>query len=111
MKLFTRYNRVNIAATILTFLIGSIAFYFVMDYVLTRQLDLGLRVEQQEIMNYSKKNNALPEIHNTKHQWIEITETNERLHDTEPYYTKTYNAIEKEHGDCQAIGFYGLYRR
>jgi two-component system sensor histidine kinase QseC len=49
MKLFTRYNRVNITATILTFLIGSIAFYFVMDYVLTRQLDLGLRVEQQEI--------------------------------------------------------------
>lgn len=96
MKLFTRYNRVNIAATILTFLIGSIAFYFIMDYVLTRQLDLGLRVEQQEIMNYVTKNHALPEIHNTKHQWIDITETSERLPDAEPYYTETYNAIEKE---------------
>jgi two-component system sensor histidine kinase QseC len=105
MKLFTRYNRVNITATILTFLIGSIAFYFVMDYVLTRQLDLGLRVEQQEIMNYSKKNNALPEIHNTKHQWIGITETNEHLADTEPYYTKTYNAVEKEMETARQLVF------
>jgi two-component system sensor histidine kinase QseC len=56
-------------------------------------------------MNYSKKNNALPEIHNTKHQWIEITETNERLPDTEPYYTKTYNAVEKEMETARQLVF------
>ena len=43
MKLFTKYNRINITATIIIFLAGSVAFYFVLDYVLIRQLDASLR--------------------------------------------------------------------
>ena len=54
MKLFTKYNRVNITATILTFVVGSIAFYFVLQYVLIRQLDESLKAEQQEVVDYTK---------------------------------------------------------
>lgn len=72
MKLFTRYNRINISATILIFLVGSIAFYFVLHYVLIRQLDETLYSEQQEIAEYIQTHQQLPEVQNTKQQWIEI---------------------------------------
>ena len=96
MKLLTKYNRINIITTILIFIAGSIAFYFVLYYVLTDQLDRGLRVEQQEIVNYVNKNNALPEIHSTKHQWIELSETIVAITDPKPHYGQAYNILEQE---------------
>lgn len=75
MKLFARYNRINITATILIFVFGSIAFYFVLQYVLVRQLDETLRGEQQEIVEFVKLHNQLPDIQNTKHQWITLQPT------------------------------------
>ncbi|SKA10000.1 type IX secretion system histidine kinase PorY [Sediminibacterium ginsengisoli] len=96
MKLLAKYNRVNIVTTILIFIAGSIAFYFVLYYVLTDQLDRGLRVEQQEIVNYVNKNNALPEIHSTKHQWMEFSQTNVAIKDPEPHYGQAYNILEQE---------------
>lgn len=77
MRLFTRYNRVNITATILIFLAGSMAFYFVLDYVLIRQLDGSLSSEKQEITEFILQHHQLPEIQNTKEQWITISKTNQ----------------------------------
>jgi two-component system sensor histidine kinase QseC len=77
MKLFTKYNRINISATIFIFLAGSVAFYFVLDYVLIRQLDASLRSEKQEIAEYIQSHHQLPEIQNTKEQWIQIIKTDQ----------------------------------
>ena len=96
MKLFTKYNRVNIAATILTFLIGSIAFYFVLHYVLSRQLDEALRVEQQEIVNYVNTHKQLPEIENTKHEWTEIRQEPVALQKAKARSVEIYNKADNE---------------
>ena len=77
MKLFSKYNRINITATILIFLAGSVAFYFVLNYVLIRQLDTSLRSEKQEITEYIQQHQQLPEIQNTKEQWIQIHKTDQ----------------------------------
>ncbi len=68
MKLFEKYNRLNITATILTFIVGSCIFYFLLDYILIHQLDETLQTEQQEVTNYVSTHNALPEIIPTKDQ-------------------------------------------
>ena len=70
MKLFEKYNRLNITASILIFIIGSITFYILLDYILIRQLDDTLLSEQQEIMAYAKTHNALPEMISTPDQHI-----------------------------------------
>lgn len=70
MKLLDRYNRINITATIITFIIGSCTFYFLLNYILINQLDETLKTEQQEIVSYVKEHNALPEIIPTKDQYI-----------------------------------------
>src|SRR3569833_1024073 len=70
MRLFTKYNRVNIIATIATFLVSSVAFYFVLFYVLRGQLDVSLSSEEQEFEEYVRLHDQVPEIQNTRHQWI-----------------------------------------
>ncbi len=70
MKLFTKYNRINITATIATFVAGSVAFYFVLNYILLRQLDGTLKSEEQEITEYVQSHKQLPEFQNTRRQWV-----------------------------------------
>ncbi len=72
MKLFTKYNRINVVASILIFFVGCLAFYVVLNYVLIRQLDKTLRSEQSEILQYTKEHNTLPEIVNTNEQEIKF---------------------------------------
>lgn len=60
MKLFTQYSRVNIFATILALLVGSIGYYFTMRYVLIDQLDDTIRVEEAEILNTIRNSGVLP---------------------------------------------------
>ena len=96
MKLFTRYNRINIAATIFIFVIGSVAFYFVLQYVLIRQLDETLRSEQQEVIEYVEAHNQLPEIQNTRHQWITIEPGNEIQKKSRPRRIWVLNPKENE---------------
>jgi signal transduction histidine kinase len=62
MKLISQYNRISLLATILVCLLASLAFYFLLQFVLIEQLDESLRIEQQEIASYVAKYNKLPEI-------------------------------------------------
>lgn len=70
MKLFTRYNRINLISTILIFLLASGAFYFLLRYVLIHQLDDDLEIEQREIVTYVDKYDRLPESLPVKDQEI-----------------------------------------
>src|SRR5437762_1267222 len=45
MKLFTKYNRINLLATIVIFLFASIAFYLVLRFILISKMDDELRIE------------------------------------------------------------------
>lgn len=62
MKLFTRYNRINLVATVIIFLLAGLAFYFLLKYVLIDQVDEDLKIEQHEIQTYAGKYQQLPEI-------------------------------------------------
>jgi signal transduction histidine kinase len=70
LKLFNKYSRYNILATILVLLLGSICYYFIIRYVLIRQLDNTLKIEEAEIIDFINKNHQLPEPANYKDQLI-----------------------------------------
>lgn len=98
MKLIAKYNRVNIPITIAVLLISSIAYYFILHYVLLRQVDKDLRIEQQEIIHHIQENGSLPETSNYKDQQITFQETNltdfkEKV-STESVYNKKGNEEE-----------------
>ncbi len=77
MKLITKYNRINIAATFSVLLAASVCYYFIVRYVLIHQLDSTLKVEESEILDYIKTNNSLPEETNYRDQHTSFTKVNE----------------------------------
>ena len=105
MKLIAKYNRVNIPITIGVLLISSIAYYFILHYVLLRQVDKDLRIEQQEIIHHIKENVSLPETSNYKDQQITFQKTN--LKDfKEGFSTQSvYNKKEDEKEPYRKIDF------
>ncbi len=78
MKLFTRYHRINLLATVIVFLLSGIAFYFVLRFVLIDQVDEDLKIEQHEIESYVNKYQQLPEIIPVKDQHIAFTKAAEK---------------------------------
>ena len=74
MKLLTKYNRINLLVTISVLLISSVCFYIMIRHVLINQLDEDLKVEEQEIIDFVKINNKLPNPSNYEDQQIEFKE-------------------------------------
>ncbi|MBN9381701.1 MAG: HAMP domain-containing histidine kinase [Chitinophagaceae bacterium] len=70
MKLFTHYSRVNILASILALVLGSIGYYFIIRTVLIHQLDETLSVEEAEILSHIQLKGQLPEPANYNDQQI-----------------------------------------
>jgi signal transduction histidine kinase len=73
MNLFTRYSRVNFIASTLAFLVGSVAYYFIIHYVLIHELDDTIKIEEAEILNSVKTRDRLPEPANYRDQQIIYT--------------------------------------
>lgn len=76
MKLFSTYNKLNLIATVLIFVLASVAYYFLLRYVIIDQLDENLNIEQEEIETYVAKYNRLPEVIPVKDQAIRFVSTN-----------------------------------
>lgn len=70
MKLFAKYSRINVLATVIIFLIASTAFYFTLRLVFINQIDEDLKIEEKEIDTYVKEHNRLPESISVQDQLI-----------------------------------------
>src|SRR6476660_8102362 len=105
MKLFTKYNRVNLVATIIIFLLSSTAFYFAIRYILVGQVDDDLRIEQREIETYVKEHNVLPESISVKDQKIEYAQVDEFLKKKEYKTVSNFDPEEKEKNSYRVLQF------
>ena len=76
MKLFSRYNRVNMLSAVFILLISSLSYYVIIRNILIRQIDNNLKVEEEEIMDYVGKNKILPNESSYKGQEIRFKKTN-----------------------------------
>ncbi|MEO6683328.1 MAG: HAMP domain-containing sensor histidine kinase [Ginsengibacter sp.] len=75
MKLIAKYNRLTMPVIIGVFLVSSLAYYFIIHYVLISQLDKDLEVEKKEIIRHVAKTGSLPETSNFKDQVIQFQPT------------------------------------
>ena len=74
MKLASRYNRVNILTTVMVLLIAGVIYYIAISRILTGQKDKDLKVEEQEIFEYVRLNNQLPQTFQSDDQQITFTQ-------------------------------------
>ena len=94
MKLLSKYNRVNVIATIIVLLLSAIFYYFFIKAALIHQLDKNLKVEEREITDYIRENNRLPEPSNYKDEQEEYSQIN----DTKIIRTfKSVDLFNREH--------------
>ena len=77
MRLFTKYNRVNLGASILALLLGSISYYFTVRYVLVSELDDNLRTEEAEVLDHVRTRNELPEPASYRDQRVHFEAANQ----------------------------------
>jgi two-component system, OmpR family, sensor histidine kinase QseC len=105
VKLLTKYNRINIVATIGIFITGSIAFYFVLRHILVRQLDQSLESEQQEIVQYIQQFNTLPAVIQTNDQQVYFNETHTPGQHRKFYSIYQFNPVEKHNELFRTLRF------
>jgi len=74
MKLQARYNYVNLVTTIIVLLITGIIYYQAISWILTRQKDKDLKVEEDEIYEYVALNHHLPQTFESNDQQITFTD-------------------------------------
>ena len=103
MKLFTRYFRINLLATLLIFLLASIAFYFLLWWVMIRQVDEDLKIEQREIETYVSKYHRPPEPITVKDQRISFESSD--LHERTRQFSTVKSPEEHEREDFRQIRF------
>lgn len=96
MKLFTRYNRINLLSTVIIFLLASVAYFFLLRFILIDEVDDNLKIEQNEIQSYVSKYHRLPEAIQVKDQQIYYTEVKTSLAKGEFSTVKQHNPENNE---------------
>ena len=84
------------------FIIGSCSFYFLLNFILIRELDEELQSEQQEIVTFSNLHNALPEIVHTKNQSTSYTLASKK---SAPLFRSIKNNHDKEEENQRELQF------
>lgn len=106
MKLFTRYNYVNLATTIVVLFITGIVYYQAISWILTYQKDKELRAEEQEISDYVHLNHHLPQTFETSDQQITFFEAKpgtvkRRFFNTSYFKKHDHEKGEQEKGEFE----------
>ncbi|HWB93050.1 MAG TPA: HAMP domain-containing sensor histidine kinase [Puia sp.] len=70
MRLFTKYSRVSILASVLALLLGSVGYFFAVRFVLLHEVDDNVKIEEEEIIDHVARNNRLPKPANYRDQQI-----------------------------------------
>ncbi|MDI3319754.1 sensor histidine kinase [Pinibacter soli] len=70
MKLFTKYSRINLLITVAIFILASIAYAFLLRYVMIEFVNDNLKIEQREIETFVSRYNKLPEIIHVQEQEV-----------------------------------------
>lgn len=94
MKLFSKYNRINVISTVIIFLLGSLAFGFLLRYVIISQVDEDLKIEKNEVITYLKRNNHLPSIIEVRDQYTTYTTIEKPQQTSDKIYT--HKAFDKD---------------
>ena len=106
MKLFAKYNRINVISTIIIFLIGCIAFSFLLRYVIISQIDEDLKIEKNEIINYVNRFNHLPAVIEVRDQYTNYKAVEKPRHfSNEIYTTKVYDTSQQKNELRRIIQF------
>jgi signal transduction histidine kinase len=86
-------------------LISGVAYYFIIQSILLKQIDKDLRVEEEEILDFVQANDTLPYASDYKHQQIRFKKTNNTSGVRKTLNTIEYDAKSKEYEPYRCLTF------
>jgi signal transduction histidine kinase len=98
MKLSAYYNRYNMITTISVLLLGSVIYFFALNYIIQNQLDRELNEEMEEVTVYINIHQKLPEQTEFENDEIVFTPTNQKTMKT-IYTTAFYKNTDEKNDD------------
>jgi signal transduction histidine kinase len=97
MKLFAKYNRINLISTVIIFLLGCVAFSLLIRYVIINQVDEDLKIEKNEIVTYIKRFNQMPSVVEAHDQYTTYKTIEKPVTEVKEIFTsREYNKDEHE---------------
>lgn len=105
MKLFTRYNRLNILVTITGFILAGVILFIVIRSVLIDQLDDDLQIEKNEIETFVSAHDALPEIIPVRHQVVKYRQVDSPFRLVHYSIVEAYDSSKEDEDDFRSIDF------
>lgn len=102
MKLFTKYNRINLTVMSLLFIIAGASYYFLLSTVLVHEVDEALGKYEQQVEKYVAKNDSLPVFKNFEEVMVKYRLTDHEverkisqvaLYNTDDHITETFRQI------------------
>lgn len=95
MKLTTRYNLSALPVSLVFLILSSIVYYFTVNYILTKQLERELVLEEQELQKYVEIYGLLPKSFEFPNFKVELKRTTGSIsrHFSDTIY---WNSFEKE---------------
>src|SRR5580692_8454240 len=63
MKLFAKYSRVNLLTVIGVFLLSGFVFYYLVNYILVREMDADLAGIREKVIAYVSNYHSFPQGH------------------------------------------------
>lgn len=72
MNLFSKYYRINGTAAVLVSIFALVSYYFLLQFILLRQLDDSLLTEKQRILDFISVNHRLPQATEEQHHRMGI---------------------------------------
>jgi two-component system, OmpR family, sensor histidine kinase QseC len=105
MKLFSKYNRVNLLVSTLIFIFASIAFYYSIRFIVISEVDDDLNVERREIQAYVIAHDSLPEVVPERDEHTQFTAVTQSYTAVSFRTTRGYDSLEKQNVKFRELQF------
>lgn len=106
MKLATRYQRTNLFASLIIFVLTGIAFYALLQQILYKQVDEGLKIEQRLIQNFIHKHGYLPEDNvSVEDKIVNFKEIETHAKESKFETLFLYDSLDKKRDEFRRITF------
>jgi signal transduction histidine kinase len=113
MKLLDRYNRVTLITTVIVMVITGLIYYKTISWILTDKIDKDLVVEENEVFDFVKLNNHLPQVFKSDDQQISFYPAPDnsiiRQFINTDYFNTKANKFESGRGLISSVTVNGKY--
>lgn len=106
MKLFARYSRINLMMMVGIFLLSSLAFYWLVNLILVREMDADLAGVEARIRDYATQYNTFPQAFSLDEAQISYQMTDHQEQEEQFERVTLYSHREKKMHNFRQLVFY-----